>query len=411
MSAHYSKLIPVLALLLAACAGGNSSKPASDGSGSYSDLVIKPETGNRQSLAAVRLLKRDSRSRLSRLSTHDKLYVDRKGYLTVYVDLRHSKGEDDIRLYDEIQRGLRARIKVVDPATWRVLGSRELPRVRIKGYRLKSVIITRYDERGRRITRNRVRRGTKIPYGTAKYTNTSLVRTDIKLYSGWGRRVQNALVFLELDYSKYKSPETLAQENRLNGNDLVQRMRKDPGKEVVVTLRQGVDYRALFGSTPRRTRPIPVKLVKSYRRSYRRYENQDIRIYETAGGIRIRAMNIRFAPNRWQLPDKDSPVLARVVEILKKFPNYRIIVEGHSDKQGRARYNLYLSTRRAQSVMEYLIHHGISEHRLSTRGRGSAKPIASNRTARGRAQNRRVEFILIKYLDPELEPDKSWDGK
>jgi outer membrane protein OmpA-like peptidoglycan-associated protein len=69
-------------------------------------------------------------------------------------------------------------------------------------------------------------------------------------------------------------------------------------------------------------------------------------------------------------------------------------VEGHTDSQGSLKLNQTLSENRSKAVLDYLVSKGIDAGRLSSKGFGEANPIASNRTSRGRAQNRRVEINL-----------------
>jgi OOP family OmpA-OmpF porin len=98
--------------------------------------------------------------------------------------------------------------------------------------------------------------------------------------------------------------------------------------------------------------------------------------------------------------DKIKPVsfslLNEIAQILKDNPTLHISVEGHTDSQGSDQYNLDLSTRRAASVMRYLISQGIEATRLTSTGHGEAQPISDNNTEEGRATNRRVEFLITK---------------
>ena len=87
--------------------------------------------------------------------------------------------------------------------------------------------------------------------------------------------------------------------------------------------------------------------------------------------------------------------LDNVVAILLKYPTAEFDVEGHTDSVGRADFNMSLSQKRAEAVVEYLKGHGV-KCKLNARGYGETRPIASNRTRSGRAQNRRVEIILVK---------------
>ena len=124
--------------------------------------------------------------------------------------------------------------------------------------------------------------------------------------------------------------------------------------------------------------------------------NVDILIIKTSRGLKIRVSSIEFTFDKWELKQPNSPILNRVAELLKRYNTYKVIIEGHTDGVGRANYNLMLSTRRARTVMRYLVHRGIDEDRMLAKGLGASVPLASNRTLSGRAINRRVEFILVR---------------
>jgi OOP family OmpA-OmpF porin len=80
-------------------------------------------------------------------------------------------------------------------------------------------------------------------------------------------------------------------------------------------------------------------------------------------------------------------------KVLKDNPSMQASVEGHTDSVGGDAYNQRLSERRAQTVADYLVKLGVARSRLSVKGFGETKPVASNDTATGRAQNRRVEIM------------------
>ena len=86
------------------------------------------------------------------------------------------------------------------------------------------------------------------------------------------------------------------------------------------------------------------------------------------------------------------PVLDEAVRILKEQGSVNVVVEGHTDGIGTEAYNLKLSRRRADAVRKYLVSHGIADRRIKTEGYGKSRPVASNDTEDGRAQNRRVEL-------------------
>jgi len=80
--------------------------------------------------------------------------------------------------------------------------------------------------------------------------------------------------------------------------------------------------------------------------------------------------------------------------LTKSNPESRIVVEGHTDSQGKIDFNQDLSNRRAQAVRDYLVSRGMAADRITSQGLGSLRPIAPNNNAEGRANNRRVEIIV-----------------
>lgn len=102
--------------------------------------------------------------------------------------------------------------------------------------------------------------------------------------------------------------------------------------------------------------------------------------------------SVHFDFDRSEIRPEDTPVLDEAVRVLMDEPNIVVVVEGHTDSRGSEEYNLALSERRIRAVRDYLIGHGITPNRLSTEAFGESKPVASNDTDDGRAQNRRVEL-------------------
>jgi outer membrane protein OmpA-like peptidoglycan-associated protein len=88
-------------------------------------------------------------------------------------------------------------------------------------------------------------------------------------------------------------------------------------------------------------------------------------------------------------------ILDKAVGLLKSQERVVVEVAGHTDSVGSEEYNQGLSERRANSVKDYLISQGVSATRLTARGYGESQPVASNDTDAGRAQNRRVELIVL----------------
>nr|WP_314090804.1 OmpA family protein [uncultured Shinella sp.] len=104
--------------------------------------------------------------------------------------------------------------------------------------------------------------------------------------------------------------------------------------------------------------------------------------------------NVTFATDRDQVIPPFYPTLDSVAIVLRKFDKTLIDVDGHTDSVGNAGYNMDLSNRRANSVANYLASRGVDPRRMSAMGYGLERPIASNATEMGRAQNRRVEIAI-----------------
>ena len=104
---------------------------------------------------------------------------------------------------------------------------------------------------------------------------------------------------------------------------------------------------------------------------------------------------VLFRSDKAELLPLAQNKLASVAKALNETDKRRqIVVEGHTDSRGSDNYNRKLSLQRAESVRSYLVGQGVPAARISAMGRGEDQPVASNRTAEGRANNRRVEIIV-----------------
>jgi OOP family OmpA-OmpF porin len=97
-----------------------------------------------------------------------------------------------------------------------------------------------------------------------------------------------------------------------------------------------------------------------------------------------------------EIKSEAQPLLNEASEILKKNPEIKFEIDGHTDNIGSAEYNMKLSERRAKAAMEYFLSRGIDPNRLTTKGFGFTRPVANNGTKEGQAKNRRVELTPVK---------------
>ena len=106
-------------------------------------------------------------------------------------------------------------------------------------------------------------------------------------------------------------------------------------------------------------------------------------------------LNVEFDFDKSDVKAKYHDVIGKVAEFMKQYPTTTTVIEGHTDNRGKYEYNIKLSERRADSVRNYLVEKfGIESSRLSTKGYGYTKPVASNETAAGRQKNRRIDAVL-----------------
>jgi outer membrane protein OmpA-like peptidoglycan-associated protein len=104
---------------------------------------------------------------------------------------------------------------------------------------------------------------------------------------------------------------------------------------------------------------------------------------------------VKYQTGKFKVLPASYALLNQVVQVLRDYPKMKVRIEGHTDNVGGETFNLKLSQKRAESVKTYLVGKGIAEDRLESVGYGLTRPIASNRTEKGRAQNRRTEFHIV----------------
>ncbi len=124
-------------------------------------------------------------------------------------------------------------------------------------------------------------------------------------------------------------------------------------------------------------------------------EGTGVRVVREGDNIRLVMPNsITFDVNRSEVKSSIYATLDSVVKVLEEFNESVLLVAGHTDSTGSESYNYDLSVKRASSVADYLKQRGIDPARLNVRGFGESRPIASNDSETGRAQNRRVELLI-----------------
>jgi outer membrane protein OmpA-like peptidoglycan-associated protein len=113
-------------------------------------------------------------------------------------------------------------------------------------------------------------------------------------------------------------------------------------------------------------------------------------------GIVVTLPGIFFDPGKTQLKPGAKKPLQRIAEQLRGDDRIRVTVEGHTDNTGTPEKNMDISEKRAEAVREYLVSLGVPADRTMATGKGEAEPVATNKTAAGRQQNRRVELVITR---------------
>jgi OOP family OmpA-OmpF porin len=121
-------------------------------------------------------------------------------------------------------------------------------------------------------------------------------------------------------------------------------------------------------------------------------------------GCWVGAYDAFFDVGRAELKPRFTPYIEEAADVLKAHPNLTVRLEGHTDNTGSAKLNLDLGLKRALAVRQALVAEGVPARRMKFISYGQTKPIASNRTAKGRAQNRRVEITVLNPGSSQTPP-------
>lgn len=121
---------------------------------------------------------------------------------------------------------------------------------------------------------------------------------------------------------------------------------------------------------------------------------QELKAKKTERGLVITLGDVLFSTNKAQLKSGGMRNMTKLADFLKRYPERKVLVEGHTDSTGSNIHNQKLSEERATAVRTALLDSGINSDRIATRGYGEEFPVADNGTATGRQLNRRIEIII-----------------
>ncbi|MFM7106545.1 MAG: OmpA family protein, partial [Flavobacteriales bacterium] len=122
----------------------------------------------------------------------------------------------------------------------------------------------------------------------------------------------------------------------------------------------------------------------------------DVSLQKLRAGATIVLKNVFFDSGKSELKQESQVELNKLAELLQANPDKNIEIGGHTDDVGSDENNQALSQQRSEAVVNYLTTKGIIASRLTAKGYGESKPVASNSSEEGRAQNRRTEFKIVQ---------------
>jgi outer membrane protein OmpA-like peptidoglycan-associated protein len=137
-----------------------------------------------------------------------------------------------------------------------------------------------------------------------------------------------------------------------------------------------------------------VRIQRVLEQARKQFSKSEAEAYQQGENLVVRLKQINFATGRSDLPAEALPLLAKVSEVAKSMKASQITVEGHTDSVGGPTENQQISEKRANAVATYFKTNGLENIDIKAEGYGFKKPISTNKSSTGRAQNRRVDVII-----------------
>lgn len=198
-----------------------------------------------------------------------------------------------------------------------------------------------------------------------------------------------------LDVAQKDSNKLLDEQTAIdivNQNRKISSLQSDLGSEENQSKRLGQELKSQGRQLANATASVQIqKAIESARQEF---SNDEAEVYQQGDKLLIRLKAIKFSTARSELPAESLVLLGKVRDVANELSPEKVVVEGHTDSTGTAKLNEKLSQKRADAVVAYLKSNGMEEVEVEGVGLGFKKPIAPNKSAAGRAQNRRVDIIV-----------------
>jgi outer membrane protein OmpA-like peptidoglycan-associated protein len=160
------------------------------------------------------------------------------------------------------------------------------------------------------------------------------------------------------------------------------------------TLAQQAEQARLQAQQSDQARAQAVQQAEEQRQRLLKQLNQVLQTRDSARGLIVSMSDVLFDFNQATLKPGAKLRLAKVSGIILAYPDLKLEIDGFTDNKGTPQYNMTLSDKRAKAVRDFLVAQGVGTDAVTTKGFGESNPVASNATAAGRQQNRRVELVV-----------------
>ncbi|OIO67586.1 MAG: flagellar motor protein MotB [Zetaproteobacteria bacterium CG_4_9_14_3_um_filter_49_83] len=240
---------------------------------------------------------------------------------------------------------------------------------------------------------------TKLAPAELKEAGDSLNQADMALSKGQGANKVNHLAYMAKQQvaiaeqtARRKAGEitvanAAAQRNQVQLD--ARTAEADAARQQVAMAKVTTDQQAAALSAAGNNAEIDQALI-----AQQQMQLKALNAKKTARGMVITLGDVLFSTNKSQLASGGIRNVQQLADFLKEFGQHKVMIEGFTDSTGTNDYNQKLSVRRADAVRLALLDMGINSDRIMTRGYGEMFPVANNKTAAGRQQNRRVEIII-----------------
>lgn len=160
------------------------------------------------------------------------------------------------------------------------------------------------------------------------------------------------------------------------------------------TLAQQAEQARLQAQQSDQARALAVQQAEEQRQRLLKQLNQVLQTRDSARGLIVSMSDVLFDFNQATLKPGAKLRLAKVSGIILAYPDLKLEIDGFTDNKGTPQYNMTLSDKRAKTVRDFLVAQGVGPDAVTTKGFGESNPVATNATAAGRQQNRRVELVV-----------------